>query len=88
MHHFVPKWSAKERVALFAIADGSHWSRQVQLDVVGINWQMREIRLGECKRMTFSLHDQLPFKSKNVSFQKMVDKVEKLAILYATARMF
>ncbi|MFN8492576.1 MAG: ATP-binding protein [Caldilineaceae bacterium] len=30
-------------------AIGSHWSRQVQVDVVAINWQSRDILLGECK---------------------------------------
>lgn len=30
-------------------AVGSHWSRRVQVDVVAINWQNREILLGECK---------------------------------------
>jgi hypothetical protein len=28
---------------------GSHWSRRVQVDVVGVNWKTREILLGECK---------------------------------------
>jgi hypothetical protein len=28
---------------------GSHWSRQVQVDVVAIDWQHRQILLGECK---------------------------------------
>lgn len=28
---------------------GSHWSRTVQVDVVGINWQEKAILLGECK---------------------------------------
>lgn len=28
---------------------GSHWSRQAQVDVVGINWAARAILLGECK---------------------------------------
>jgi hypothetical protein len=28
---------------------GSHWSRSVQVDVVGINWQVKKILLGECK---------------------------------------
>ncbi|MCE7989763.1 MAG: ATP-binding protein [Caldilinea sp. CFX5] len=28
---------------------GSHWSRTVQVDVVGINWQRHELLLGECK---------------------------------------
>lgn len=31
----------------FAI--GSHWSRKVQVDVVGIHWESREMLLGECK---------------------------------------
>ena len=28
---------------------GSHWSRKVQIDVVGVNWDSRDILLGECK---------------------------------------
>ncbi|HFQ94377.1 MAG TPA: hypothetical protein ENK32_10230 [Anaerolineae bacterium] len=28
---------------------GSHWSRSVQIDVVGVNWESRDILLGECK---------------------------------------
>lgn len=28
---------------------GSHWSREVQVDVVGVNWAERAILLGECK---------------------------------------
>jgi uncharacterized protein len=28
---------------------GSHWSRAVQVDVVGINWAERAVLLGECK---------------------------------------
>jgi AAA+ ATPase superfamily predicted ATPase len=28
---------------------GSHWSRDVQVDVVGVNWAERAIFLGECK---------------------------------------
>ncbi len=28
---------------------GSHWSKTVQVDVVAINWQSRDILLGECK---------------------------------------
>jgi hypothetical protein len=28
---------------------GSHWSRSVQIDVVGINWQTYQLLLGECK---------------------------------------
>lgn len=30
-------------------AVGSHWSSRVQIDVVALNWQTREILLGECK---------------------------------------
>lgn len=34
----------------FAIQEvGSHWSRDVQVDVVGVNWAERAILLGECK---------------------------------------
>jgi AAA+ ATPase superfamily predicted ATPase len=28
---------------------GSHWSRNVQVDVVGVNWHTKSILLGECK---------------------------------------
>ena len=28
---------------------GSHWSRQVQVDAVAVNWRRRSILLGECK---------------------------------------
>ena len=28
---------------------GSHWSRKVQVDVVGVDWDSRDILLGECK---------------------------------------
>jgi uncharacterized protein len=28
---------------------GSHWSRSVQIDVVGVNWQAHQLLLGECK---------------------------------------
>ncbi|HSJ54401.1 MAG TPA: DUF234 domain-containing protein, partial [Anaerolineae bacterium] len=34
---------------------GSHWSRAVQVDVVGINWAERAILLGECKWGTGSI---------------------------------
>jgi len=30
-------------------AIGQHWSRQVQIDVVAVNWESRDILLGECK---------------------------------------
>ena len=28
---------------------GAHWSKEVQVDVVAINWRVRQILLGECK---------------------------------------
>ena len=28
---------------------GAHWSRQVQIDAIGINWTQKHILLGECK---------------------------------------
>jgi hypothetical protein len=28
---------------------GSHWSRTTQIDVVGVNWESKDILLGECK---------------------------------------
>ncbi|MCA9965582.1 MAG: ATP-binding protein [Anaerolineales bacterium] len=28
---------------------GSHWSRKVQVDVVGVDWENKQILLGECK---------------------------------------
>jgi AAA+ ATPase superfamily predicted ATPase len=30
-------------------AVGAHWSRRVQVDAVAINWQTRDVLLGECK---------------------------------------
>ena len=33
----------------FASQVGSHWSKTAQVDVVGVNWQDRQILLGECK---------------------------------------
>ncbi len=28
---------------------GWHWGRQVQIDVVGVNWKTKDLLLGECK---------------------------------------
>jgi hypothetical protein len=28
---------------------GSHWSRKAQVDVVAVNWQTRQLLLGECR---------------------------------------
>lgn len=30
-------------------AIGAHWSRQVQVDVVALNWHSHDLLLGECK---------------------------------------
>jgi len=46
---WVEQESGKGRLPFQAQAVGSHWSRRVQIDVVGIRWQSREILLGECK---------------------------------------
>ena len=40
---------SERRLPFVPEAVGSHWSRQVQVDVVAINHQSREILLGECK---------------------------------------
>jgi uncharacterized protein len=40
-------------------AVGSHWSRRVQVDVVAINWQSRDILLGECKWGTEAVNRQV-----------------------------
>jgi len=46
---WVLRASAAKRLP-FQIQDvGSHWSRRVQVDVVGINWSKKEILAGECK---------------------------------------
>lgn len=41
--------SSSRSFTLYAGAVGSHWSRQVQVDVVALNWSSRDILLGECK---------------------------------------
>jgi AAA+ ATPase superfamily predicted ATPase len=42
--------SSVNKRLLFQVQDvGSHWSRHVQIDVVGINWSKKEILAGECK---------------------------------------
>lgn len=40
-------------------AVGAHWSRRVQVDVVAINWQSRDILLGECKWGTEKVSRQI-----------------------------
>ncbi|PDW03004.1 ATP-binding protein [Candidatus Viridilinea mediisalina] len=43
--------SAAQRGSLAIVPEtiGSHWSRTVQADVIGINWRERAILIGECK---------------------------------------
>jgi uncharacterized protein len=47
------QWTATQaragRLPFAPEAVGSHWSRQVQVDVVAVNHQRRELLLGECK---------------------------------------
>jgi AAA+ ATPase superfamily predicted ATPase len=44
----------------FQIQDvGSHWSRRVQVDVVGVNWSKQEILAGECKWGTHAVDRQV-----------------------------
>lgn len=47
------QWVAQQRqtgkLPFVPDAIGSHWSRQVQVDVVAIHWENRQILLGECK---------------------------------------
>jgi uncharacterized protein len=38
-----------ERIGFQPQAIGSHWSRKVQVDVVAVDWQSRQLLLGECK---------------------------------------
>lgn len=44
-------YMAEEQHRLPLVPDnvGSHWSKHVQIDVVAINWQTRDLLLGECK---------------------------------------
>jgi hypothetical protein len=48
-----PQWVAAQaragKLPFAPEAVGSHWSRRVQVNVVAINHQSREILLGECK---------------------------------------
>ncbi len=41
--------SSVEQIGFQPQAIGSHWSRKVQVDVVAVNWQSRQLLLGECK---------------------------------------
>lgn len=46
---WVAQQSRANRLPLPVQTVGSHWSRHVQVDVVAINWDSRDILLGECK---------------------------------------
>ena len=38
-----------EELPFFLDRVGSHWSKEAQIDVVGINWRSKDILFGECK---------------------------------------
>ncbi|GIK54584.1 MAG: ATP-binding protein [Chloroflexi bacterium] len=43
-------WQAQHNNLPFAPDNvGSHWSKEVQIDVVAINWQEKQLLVGECK---------------------------------------
>lgn len=46
---WVAQQRATDQLPFRPDAIGSHWSRQVQVDVVAIHWESRQILLGECK---------------------------------------
>ncbi|NTU80673.1 MAG: ATP-binding protein [Chloroflexales bacterium] len=41
--------AAADTLGFLPQAVGSHWSRKVQVDVVAVDWQNRQLLLGECK---------------------------------------
>jgi len=55
------------------IAVGSHWSRRIQVDVVAINWESKEILLGECKWSTDKIDRQVA--------RELIDKKTSLMLL-------
>jgi hypothetical protein len=55
------------------VAVGSHWSRRIQVDVVAINWESREILLGECKWGTDKIDRQIA--------RELIDKKTSLMLL-------
>ena len=55
------------------IAVGSHWSRRIQVDVVAINWESKEILLGECKWGTDKIDRQIA--------RELIDKKTSLMLL-------
>lgn len=58
---------------IIPMAVGSHWSRRVQVDVVAINWDSREILLGECKWSADKIDRQV--------VRELVDKKTSLMLL-------
>lgn len=46
---WVVRMNQKNQLPFHVQHVGSHWSREVQVDVVGINWQEKAILLGECR---------------------------------------
>ena len=39
----------RDELPYFLDRVGSHWSKEAQIDVVGINWRTKQILFGECK---------------------------------------
>lgn len=46
---WVAQQAARNALPFQPTAIGAHWSQQVQIDVVAINWQTHDVLLGECK---------------------------------------
>ena len=55
---------------------GQHWGRKVQLDVVAINWQARQILLGECKWQGDKIHRDVVRNLIEVRGPKLVTQLE------------
>jgi uncharacterized protein len=54
------KWAGQQGRLPFAPAViGAHWSRTVQIDIVGVNWQTHDLLLGECKWTGSSLDREI-----------------------------
>jgi hypothetical protein len=46
---WVRRQSEKDKLPLKVAQVGSHWSRNVQVDIAAVNWQDKAILIGECK---------------------------------------
>lgn len=57
-------------------AVGSHWSRQVQVDVVAVNWTTHELLLGECKWTGNSIDREIVLQLINDKAPKVIKDLE------------